>query len=257
MGEILVMDCEERETFWITLKGDHTIHFATTACEGLEMLTESIGIVFLNLRLPDMKGVEVLKLIKKEYPSAAVIIITSCGKEETCTEDFRKGERNCPSAPFDLDEILRRIQALKDEDNRQHVSLSTGSPREVHYPDIPSHLVEGILKVKDFIARNYAETLTLHEACKMASMSKTYFCHFFKRITGHSLRNYQHVVRIHVAEELLRDRKLSLVDTALQLGYSDSNYFSTIYKKITGSSPKHRRASEGKLENNKEELNRV
>ncbi len=258
MNEILVMDCEERETFWLTFKSDYKILFAPTAERGMNMLSENIGLVFLGLGLPDTEGIEALELIKREHPSKAVIIIDPCGKEEACMcmEAFRKGAWDYIKKPLKAEEILKKIKmALNADDVSQknpHEYLATEAIQDEQYPDIPSHLVNGVLKVKDFVAQNYSESLTLAAACKMAATSKTYFCRFFKHITGHSLRSYQHVVKIQMAEQLLSDKKLSVTEVAIRLGYNDSNYFSTIYKKITGTSPKYRKASDQNLGKNKE-----
>ncbi len=247
MREILVIDCEGDKSCWTALKSNHKILFAATAREGLGILSENVGLVFLDLRLPDMNGIEALKFIKREYPSTAVIIITSYGTEETCIEAFRKGAKDYMRKPLKNDEILQKITLFmnKSDASQRHpyVSLSTEIIRDEHYSNIPFHLVDGVLKVRDFIAQNYSESLTLSSACRMASLCKTYFCRFFKRITGHSLRSYYHVVRVRMAEELLQDKRLSIADVATRLGYDDPNYFSTIYKKITGASPKQWQAS--------------
>jgi YesN/AraC family two-component response regulator len=262
VGEILVMDCEDRGAFWVTLKSDHPVHFVTTANEGLDMLSEKTGLVFLSLRLMDMSGLEVLSMIKKEHPSTPVIMISSCGTEETCIEAFRRGARDYLRVPLDAEEILYKIGILMKlreaaPQRRRFVSLAREKSHEEYYPDIPSHLVSGVLRVRDYVAQNYSESLTLSAACKMATTSKTYFCRFFKRITGHSLRNYHHVVKMQIAEELLRDKRLSVTDVAIRLGYDDSNYFSTMYKKITGTCPRQRQASDQHLEENREVLDRV
>ncbi|RJQ46493.1 MAG: DNA-binding response regulator [Nitrospiraceae bacterium] len=244
MKEVLAIDCEGSKLFWNALESECKTYYASTVETGLSMMSESIGLVFLCLQLPDMNGMEALSLMKKEYPSTAIIVTTSVGTEETCIEAFRKGARDYMKKPLNTDEILLRIRTLlKARDvsqKRQHVSLSMETVREEHFPDIPAHLLNGVLKVRDFIAQNYAESLTLEAACKMASMSRTYFCHFFKSVTGHSLNSYQHAVKIRRANELLSDKKLSIMDVALKLGYCDSNYFSTIYKKVTGTSPGQR-----------------
>lgn len=259
-NEILVMDCEERGTFWLSLKSDYKILFATTAEEGLEMISENVCLVFLNMRLPDMKSMEVYRLIKKKYPSTAVIIITACGTDETALEPFRKEAGDYARRPFDAEDLLQKIKVLvgMNDDSQKHrdVSLSAKTVRDEQYPDIPYHIVEGILKVRDFLAQNYSESLTLAAACKMASLSKTYFCHFFKRITGQSLRSYHHAVKIQTAAQLLADRRLSVKEVARKVGYSDPNYFSTIYKRVTGISPKQRRVPgrglEGTVDKEKE-----
>jgi two-component system response regulator YesN len=252
MKSIIVMDCEEQGSFWMTLKCGYPIHFSTTAEEGLEMLSENVGLVFINQKLADMDGMEVLRLLKKSYPWVPVVMITFCGTVDTCVEAFREGARDYIRRPLNAEEIVEKINILMYTCDlsyrREHISLSTESIRKKitgvgHYSDIPFHLLNGVLKVRDFIAQNYSESLTLADACKMASVKKTYFCRIFKRITGHTLRSYHHAIKVRIAEELLRDQRLPVGNVAKQLGYSDSNYFSTIFKKITGVSPRQYCAS--------------
>ncbi len=248
--EILVIDCEERGTFWLNLRSDYRILFASTGEEGTEMLSENTSLVFLSLALTDMNSMEVLGHIKREYPSIRVIVSAPCGEEEPCMclKAFRRGAWDYIRKPLSPEEVLRKIgTAMTPADAPRK---SAGVPpkegmRSERYPDVPPHLVSGVVKVRDFVARNYSESLSLATACKMAGTSKTYFCRFFKRITGHSLRSYHHAVKIQVAERLLKDEGLSVTDVAIRVGYNDSNYFSTIYKKLTGTSPRYRRASCG------------
>ena len=241
-NEILVMDCEERGHFWLTLKSDYRILFTTTAEEGLEMLSENVALVFLNMRLPDMKSMEVFRLIKKEHPSVAVIIITACEAEEKSIEPFRKEANDYARRPFEAADILQQIRTLvnvkHDPQEHRDNAFTAETSQDEQYSDIPYHIINGILKVREFLTHNTSESLTLSAACKMASLSKTYFCHFFKQITGHSLRSYHHVVKIRTAEQLLRDRRLSVKEVAKKLGYSDPNYFSTVYRRITGIAPR-------------------
>ena len=246
MKDILVIDSPESRAFWKNIKSGCSMFFADTAGQGLAMLSDNIGIVFLSKNLPDMNGLDALSLIKKSHPSTAVIVISSFGTEETCLEAFRKGARDYLKRPLNADEILAKVNILEniknDSQRRRHLSLALEAIPDESYPNIPSHLVEKLLRVRDFVGQNYSESLTLSAACKMATISKTYFCRFFKTVTGHSLRHYHHVVRVRIAEELLQDKRLSITDVAIRLGYNDSNYFSTIYKKINGVSPRQRQA---------------
>lgn len=249
---IVVMDCEERGAFWLTLKTDHGIYFTTTAAEGLEMLSDKIGIVFVSLTLADMNSLEVLGLITREYPLTPVVIIAPCGVGQPCRcmEAFRRGAWDYIKKPLKAAEILRKINILMDEEGAPQVSrqlkyLTVSAELGEKYPNIPAHIVTGLLRVRDFVAQNYSESLSLSAACKMAATSKTYFCRFFKRITGHSLRGYQNAVRVQMAEQFLRDKRLGVSDVATRLGYHDSNYFSTVYKRMTGIPPKYRRTSVG------------
>ncbi len=243
-NDILVMDCEERGLFWLTLRSDYNVLFATTGEEGLEMLSENVGLVFLNMRLPDMKSMEVFRLIKERYPSTAVIIITACGAKEAAKEPFRREASDYAKRPFDAEDVLRKIKTLVGV-NDGSLELPEAPPSEEtddsrQYPDILPHIVEGILRVRTFLSQNPSASLTLPAACRMASLSKTYFCHYFKRITGHSLRSYHHEVKVRMAEQLLRNKRLSVKEVARSLGYHDPNYFSTVYKRLTGTSAKKR-----------------
>lgn len=241
MRDVLVIDCIGRENFWTNLKSNNKILFAATIHEGLNLLSENVGLVFLNL---DCGGVEVLRLIKKAYPLIEVILITSSDTEELCTEAFRKGARNCISKSLSAEDILQKIKALIGTEDAHQKQPRPPLPYETdeaeYFSNVPSHLANGVLRVRDYIIHNYSESITLDAACKMASTSKTYFCRCFRCITGHSLRNYHHLVKVQMAEELLRDKRLSIEDVAIKLGYSDPNYFSTIYKRITGVSPRQR-----------------
>ena len=252
MKDILVMDCEERGAFWLTLISNYSTLFVTTAEEGFELLSENVGLVFLSLTLRDMDSMEVLGLINKKHPSTAVVIIAPCGDEPCrCMEAFRKGAWDYIKKPLKAEEILRKIRMFMDGGNgsqrRYPESLSMETVIHEQYPTIPFHIAQGVLRVRDFVTQHYSETLSLEAACKMAATSKTYFCRFFKHITGHTLRSYHNVVRVQMAEQLLKDRRLSIADVAVRLGYHDSNYFSTIYKRITGAPPKSRKTAVQRL----------
>jgi YesN/AraC family two-component response regulator len=225
--------------FWANLKSNNRILFTTTIQEGLNLLSENIGLVFLNL---DSSGVEMLRLIKKAYPSTEIILITSSDTETPCTEAFRKGASNCISKSLSAEDILQKVKALigTEDASQKQPQPPLSETDKADFSNIPSHLANGVLKVRDYIIQNYSKSITLDAACKMASTSKTYFCRCFKCITGHSLRNYHHLVKVQMAEELLRDKQLSIEDVAIKLGYNDPNYFSTIYKRITGVSPRQR-----------------
>jgi AraC-like DNA-binding protein len=244
MKDILVIDCKSREHYWINLKNNHSMFFATTAYEGLNLLSENVGLIFFNLNQLESGDMEMLRLIKKAYPLTEIVMISSCDTEETCTKGDIK-ESTCSASHLNASDILQKIRTIMKPDGAsqrlKQPLLPAATNDASRLPNIPSHLVSGILKVRDFIVQNYSESITLNDACKMASTSKTYFCRYFKSVTGHSLRNYHHVVKVHMARELLRDKRLSIADIAIQLGYNDSNYFSAIYKKMTGVSPKYHR----------------
>lgn len=241
MKEMLVIDCEARESFWMTVKSDLKILFASTATRGLTMLTDNVDLVFLSTELPDMNHMEALRQVNEKHPSTAVITIASGGADEICMEAPGRRTGSHVKRPSEARPILRKADVLLKPENisqgHRNVFSTADTALYKHYSNIPPHVIDGILRVRDFIAYNSSESLTLAAACKMAATSKTYFCRYFKNITGHSLRSYHHAVKIHMADELLQDKRLSVKDIARKLGYRDPNYFSTIYKRFNGVSP--------------------
>lgn len=115
LGNILVIDDEEyigwviKKTFEVT---DNKVYLCGTARDGLMEVAKGIyDIVFLDLRLPDKDGMDVLLEVKKMQPEIAVIIITAHGSIDTAIESMKKGAFDYITKPFDVDELL--IQADK------------------------------------------------------------------------------------------------------------------------------------------------
>ncbi len=241
---ILIIDDSQviRETLWKIFNSRYRVFLAGTGWEGLKMLSRDISLVFLDLMLPDLSGLDVLVELKKDYPAIPVVVITGHGTEEACINAFRLGARDYIKKPFNTKEMLIKAEILINlsaAQSRKPVSFPIENTiGQKPYHDIPPHILKGILKVKNHIEKNYAMQLDLPSACKMAAMSRTYFCYFFKRLTGHSFKDYLHHVRIQQARGLLKNRDFSIAEVARVLGYDDPNYFSTIFKKITGVPPK-------------------
>jgi two-component system response regulator YesN len=207
------------------------------------MLSEDVGLVFLDYILPLANGLDVLRQIKKMYPTMPVIFITAYGSEEVCQSAFRTGAWDYIKKPFNQKEIRLKTDILmnRHDDHRSRFDLSLDLPGE-HTPpadneNVNSDVLYSILKVKKYIDENYTKPISLSEASKMASINKTYFCCYFKRITGQSFIDYLNNVRVERSKEFLRNKNLPIKDIAAVVGYRSINYFAVIFKKITGYSP--------------------
>lgn len=95
-----------------------------------------------------------------------------------------------------------------------------------------------IYEIKSYIKENYSDpALTTHSIAVHANLSQTYLCAFFKKSTGQTLNAYMTEIRMEKAKDLLKENKLKLYEIAGHLGYTDANYFSTLFKKYTGFTP--------------------
>lgn len=95
-----------------------------------------------------------------------------------------------------------------------------------------------IEKSMDYIAAHYAEKLSLEQVSRYVYLNKSYFSELFKKETGINYNDYINQVRIEKACELLVGNRYTLSQIAQIVGFSDQNYFSKIFKRIKGESPK-------------------
>ena len=136
MDNVLVVDDERniRALVARVLGQDQVeVHGAATGKEGLQMADEvSPDLVLLDLRLPDMDGMDVLRALRTRYPEVAVIIITGFGQIQSAVEAIKVGATDYLEKPFEhveklklavgraLDEVrakreIRRLHGLQEK----------------------------------------------------------------------------------------------------------------------------------------------
>ena len=97
-----------------------------------------------------------------------------------------------------------------------------------------------VILTKSFIDRHYGTpTLTLGDVAEGVQVSPTYLSKQLKRELGLSFIDYLTEVRIRKAIQLMSDPLFKVYEIAEKVGYSSQHYFSSAFKKVTGSSPMH------------------
>ena len=98
-----------------------------------------------------------------------------------------------------------------------------------------SHLKNKILDVTQYIGEHFCERdMSLQSVSENAYISKSYLCAFFKKEIGKTVNQYICELRMEKAKALLLDRRKKVYEIALSVGYTDVNYFLTLFKKTTG-----------------------
>ena len=107
---------------------------------------------------------------------------------------------------------------------------------------VKNHAMKGYSAVTkeiiSYIDFHYMEDLTLNRLAEMFNISKTYLSNLFRRETGVTLTEYIHQVRMRKAITLINSSALPVAAIATACGYNDINYFTRIFKRTYGLSPK-------------------
>ena len=100
-----------------------------------------------------------------------------------------------------------------------------------------------IKTAQDMIMQNYMqEDISLNSVAEIVDMSPSYFSSVFSKEVGKTFVEYLTEIRMDKAKELLMCTSMKTSDIGHRVGYKDSHYFSFIFKKKQGCSPKEYRA---------------
>ena len=93
----------------------------------------------------------------------------------------------------------------------------------------------GVIQLADtYMEEHYAEQISLEDIADHVKLSSFYFSRFYKKETGQNFTDRLAQIRIDHARELLRHEELSVKMVAYLVGYQEPNYFSRIFKRISG-----------------------
>jgi len=94
-----------------------------------------------------------------------------------------------------------------------------------------------LLRALDFIQENLGRNLSLAEISAEVDMSPYHFCRAFKRSTGLPRHQYVKRERVRRAQQFLAEHRLSLVEIAHELGFSDQSHFTRTFHTVVGVTP--------------------
>jgi AraC-like DNA-binding protein len=94
-----------------------------------------------------------------------------------------------------------------------------------------------VLKVKNFIAKNYMDEIRLSTLAEIAGMSPSAFSRFFKLHTGRNLSEYIIEQRLGYASRMLVDTSKSVAEISFQSGFNNFRNLHRIFRKLKGCAP--------------------
>lgn len=101
--------------------------------------------------------------------------------------------------------------------------------------DRKGYLIKNVLA---YLEEHYQEDISLGDAADQAGMTPQYFSTIFKQAMGQNFVEWVSEYRIKKAMEYLEQPDAVIKEVCFKVGYNDPNYFSRIFKKISGMTPK-------------------
>jgi two-component system, NtrC family, response regulator AtoC len=165
MSQSLLLIIEDDESISLALKvffegRGYSVMSAPNGEDGLKTALKQIpDTVILDLRLPDIYGIEILQEIKKSYPEISVIIMTGYGEVKEAVEAMRHGAEYYFQKPIDLDELAVIVEkSIAIKQIKQEVKLN----KVGHYPIVGrSKQTQGLIHMINLLAANAMTTVLI------------------------------------------------------------------------------------------------
>jgi len=96
---------------------------------------------------------------------------------------------------------------------------------------------KSILRAKEYIDLNFKEEIDLNKISSMYHLTPFYFSKLFREHIKINFKEYLQKLRIEEAKKKLAYSRDRVIEIAYEIGFQDSNYFSSVFKKFTGLTP--------------------
>ncbi|MBX9953481.1 AraC family transcriptional regulator [Peribacillus simplex] len=196
-------------------------HKAADACQALTLnQNHKINLAFLDINLPGRSGLEFGEDLRALNKEVEIIIVTAHQSFDYAQQSIRIGVVDYLTKPV-IESDLHKVLAKYDKRESSH-----------NYSTLIHHSLS-------FIHENYAEKLSLSDIAREVHTNPTYLSRKFHEEVGTSFSEYLMHYRIKAAKRALTNNtSWSISDVAEKSGFNSQHYFSTLFRKIEGITPK-------------------
>ena len=192
-----------------------------------------INIALLDIEMPGMNGIELAKLIREKNHDCIIIFITAYDRFEYAIEAMH-------IKAFDY-----LLKPWKEGKLTGLISEAISSIKEISSDDGKSENLQDSQKsiIKKYIKENYKRDISAGDVAGILGYSDVYFSKIFKQLFDDTFINYLTNLRIEKAKVLLKDVSFNIKEVGASVGYTDSNYFTKVFKRAVGMSPSEYRGN--------------
>jgi len=145
-------------------------------------------------------------------------------------------------AAYQFEGVSDKVNHYGDLEKQEELEQDWQQPESVSRWHPTPAVLQAVEQGKRFVELHYAEEITVERVAQEVCLTPYYYSKIFSRVSGHTLVDYLTLVRMEKAKQLLSDPAVSIKEACFAVGYNDPNYFSRVFKKITGQTPTEFRA---------------
>lgn len=180
-----------------------------------------VDVVITDIHMPGMTGLDMIARLKESCKKVSFVILSGYGRFEYAQRAIDLGVKKFLTKPTSPEEITQALEQIESElTNRIPSSLAQKSTNNLL-----------ILRAKEYIDLNYKRKFTLKDISTALYISPNYLSDLFKKHTGMKFSDYLLEVRMEKSKEYLLDVRYKINDISSLVGFSDSRYFSSTFRK--------------------------
>ena len=211
------------------------IYEAENGQEAIDLLLKyQPDILLLDVQMPLKNGLDVMKEAERAGLHPIVVILSGYDEFKYAQQALRYGAKEYLLKPARASDILKCLNRLGDD------SLGLEEPCVQEEENGTNQLVK---RAKEYIAEHYMENITLSDTAEILGITGGYLSTLFQKSLQCGFIDYLNRVRIERACCYLEQNYFKTYEIAYKVGFRDEKYFSKVFKKVMGMSPKEYRMS--------------
>ncbi|MEM6317297.1 MAG: response regulator [Bacteroidota bacterium] len=236
-----------RQYMKLSLSDKYDILTAENGQVALDLLTTkqpSPDLILLDLMMPVMDGKVLLQKIKStdKLRTLPIIVLTAQQTVEVKIETLRIGIDDYLTKPFVEKELLARVDNLivNAQVRKQPIAETPTEQKEEQLNNLTAADLEWLKMVEEkMLAQIGNSQFKLSDLAHDLHISMRSFQQKIKLLTGQTPKKYQRQILLHEARNILKSGRVQTVsELSYRLGFEDQHYFSGLYKKQFGVTPR-------------------
>ncbi len=207
---------------------------------------EQPDIVITDIRMPGVDGLSVCRTLYETCPETQVILLSAYSEFDYARSAIR----------YDVCEYVLKIAVLEELPAAVEKAVHNLKKRSQELESCQQDVVQKeemdslYFRMQKYIEENYTKKISLDEIAEALHANRSYLSRLYKSKSGVNLFDDILSRRIELAKEYMRTTDRKVYEISQAVGFDDTGYFSKVFKKLVGMSPKEYRNEQKSGEDN-------